>query len=339
MKAAVFRGAGRIEVIEVPEPVPERGEVLIRVHYCGICGSDMEAFHTGMYEPGLIIGHEFAGEVASVGEGVAHWEPGDRVTVNDAIPCGRCMPCTRGQGTLCDDLLMPGVTLNGGMAEFLAVPERAVHQLPEGVSMRQGALDEPLAIALHAVRSSKVRSGEKVLVMGTGTIGLLVIQCARLAGAGEVYASEVNPFHAALAKKVGASEVFDPGVQNLAVELGSCTGGDGPGVIFTCTGAASAMEEAVTLVAKGGQIMVVGLGVEPMSVDFLTVVLHELEIRGSYLGYEEFPDAIDCISQGRVEVNALISHEITLDEVVDKGFKVLDDPGRGAVKVLVKLMD
>lgn len=339
MKAAVFQGAGRIEVIEVPEPMPEPGEVLIRVHYCGICGSDMEAFHTGMYELGLIIGHEFAGEVVSVGEGVENWAPGDRVTVNDALPCGVCSSCVRGQGTLCDDLLMPGITLNGGMAEFVAVPERAVHRLPEGVSMRQGALVEPLAVALHAVRSSKVRSGEKVLVMGAGTIGLLVIQCACLTGAGEVYVSEVNPFHAALAKELGASEAFDPGKHNLAVDLGSRTGGEGPAVIYTCTGAASAMEEAITLVAKGGQIMVVGLGVEPMAVDFLTVVLHELEIRGSYLGYEEFPDAIDCISQGHVEVDALISHEIGLEEVVDKGFKVLDDPGKGAVKVLVNLIE
>ena len=187
MRAAVFRGAGRVEVCNVPMPDVGSGEVLVQVHYCGICGSDLEAFHTGMYEPGLIIGHEFAGEVAQVGEAVDGWSVGDLVTTDDAIPCGRCPYCRQGQPTLCESLLMPGVTLDGGMAEHVVLPAKALHRLPEGVSTRQGALVEPLAVALHGVRRSALRAGEQVLVMGAGPIGLLTLQCAVLGGAAQVY--------------------------------------------------------------------------------------------------------------------------------------------------------
>ncbi len=337
MRAAVFRGAGHLEVLDVSVPKVGSNDVLVQVHYCGICGSDVEAYHTGMYEPGLIIGHEFAGGVVAVGERVDTWGVGDRVTVNDAIPCGRCVQCRQDQPTLCEDLLMPGVTLNGGMAEYAVIPARALHGLPEGVSTRQGALVEPLAVALHGVRRSALRSDDRVLVMGAGPIGLLILQCALLAGAREVHVSEVDPTRAALAMQLGASSVLNPERQNLAAELTSRSGGEGPAVIYVCTGAAAALEDAVTLVGRGGQVLVVGLGVEPVGADFLTLVLHELDIRGSYLGYEEFPDALDSIAQERVDVETLVSHEIGLEDIVERGFQILDTRDAGAVKVLVKL--
>jgi (R,R)-butanediol dehydrogenase/meso-butanediol dehydrogenase/diacetyl reductase len=338
MKAAEFHGAGQVEVVDVPMPDIGAEEVLVRVHYCGICGSDLEAYHTGMYEPGMVIGHEFAGEIVQLGEKVKIWAKGDRVTVNDAIPCGRCGPCRQNRPTLCDDLVMPGITLNGGMAEYTVIPARALHKLPERVSMRQGALVEPLAVALHCVRRSALHSGDEVLVMGAGTIGLLTAKCARLAGAREVYVSEVDPARASLAEQFGASAVLDPGRHNLAVEMASRCGDRGPAVVYVCTGARSAFEDAMTLVAKGGQIMLLGLVVEPAAGDFFTLVLHELDIRGSYLGYEEFPEALDLLAQGKVDVESLITHEIGLHEVVSRGFKVLDRADTGVVKVLVRMI-
>jgi len=163
MKAAIFRGARHIEVAEVPTPEPGPGEALARVHCCGICGSDLEAYQTGMYEPGLVIGHEFAGEVASVGEGVHGWAVGDRVTADNVLPCGQCWFCLHGQPILCQEILSPGITLDGGMAEYVRLPVQLLHRLPEGVSTRQGALVEPLSIAVHGVCSSALRPGERVL--------------------------------------------------------------------------------------------------------------------------------------------------------------------------------
>ena len=336
-KAAVFHGAGQVEVADVPVPEVGADDVLVKVHYCGICGSDLEAYHTGMYEPGMVIGHEFAGEIVQVGEKVKIWAKGDGVAVNDAIPCGRCGPCRQNRPTLCDDLLMPGITLNGGMAEYAVIPARAIHKLPKGVSTRQGALVEPLAVALHGVRRSALQSGDEVLVIGAGTIGLLTAKCALLAGAREVYVSEMDPTRTSLAAQFGASAVFDPGQHNLAVEMASRCGDGGLAVVYVCTGACSALEEAITLVAKGGQIMLLGLVVEPTAGDFFTLVLHELDIRGSYLGYEEFPEALDLLAQGQVDVESLITREIGLEEVVSGGFQVLDRANKGMVKVLVKM--
>src|SRR5512139_2815615 len=177
MQAAVFRGAEEIEVAEVPQPELEGDEVLIRVAYCGICGSDLEAFQTGMYEPGMIIGHEFSGTIAALGSRVAGWQIGDRVVVSDVLACGECAPCRQGRLDACASLTMIGVTHDGGMAEYAKIAARALHHLANNITLQQGALVEPLSVALHGVRRSRLKAGDDVLIMGAGPIGLLTLQC------------------------------------------------------------------------------------------------------------------------------------------------------------------
>ncbi len=337
MKAAVFRGAEEVEVAEVPQPELEPDEVLIRVGYCGICGSDIEAYHTGMYEPGLIIGHELSGTIAALGHGVTGWQVGDRVVVSDALACGECVPCRQGRLDACASLTMIGVTHNGGMAEYTKIAARALHRLPAHVSLRQGALVEPLSVAVHGIRRSRLKAGDDVLITGAGPIGLLALQCARLAGARRVIVSEVDPTRAALAERLGAAAVLNPSRQNLSVALADFTDGLGPEVIFICTGAPAPFRDAVSLVRKGGQIFVLGVCVEPVEMDFMSVVLSDLCIEGSLAGRAEVPAAVDFIAQGRVEVEALISHEIALDDIVSQGFQPLSAPGSGAIKILVRL--
>lgn len=337
MKAAVFRGVGRIEIADLPVPEPGPGEVVIKVHYCGICGSDIDAYEVGTYEAGLVIGHEFAGEIVSTGRRVYGLEVGDLVAVNGIVPCGLCYFCRHGMGGQCEDVVQPGVSHNGGMAEYAKVPAPAVCRLPEEVTTRQAVLTEPLGNALHAVRLSALKPCDRVLVMGAGPIGLLTLQCARLAGARAVYVSEVNPARAALAGQLSATAVFDPTQDNLFVALDELTDGLGPDVIFVCAGVPAAIEDAITLVRKGGQIVVVGICEEPVTADFMTVVLSEVSIKGSYGGYEEVPVALDFIAQGRVDVESLISHEIALEDVVEQGFEVLTHPPHEAVKIVVKM--
>ncbi len=337
MKAVVVRGIRHFEVADVPMPEPGAGEVLIRVGYCGICGSDMEAYHTGMYAPGLIVGHEFAGVIAEVGPGVADWRPGDRVVVNDAIPCGECRPCREGRLDACESLYMIGVTHDGAMAEYCTAPVRGVHRLPDGVSLRRGALVEPLSVALHGVHRSRLKPGDRVLVMGAGPIGLLTLQCALLAGARLVAVTEVDPARAALARTLGAAIALDPTRDNVGVTLSALTDAQGPDVIYVCTGAPQPYRDAISLVRKGGQIFVLGLCVEPVEADFMSVALGDLCIEGSLAGRAQFAAAIDFVAQERVDVESLISHEIALDDAVDKGFKFLDTPNNGAVKVLVRI--
>lgn len=337
MKAAVFRGIGEIEIAEVPIPRPQEGEVLIRVGYCGICGSDLEAYHTGMYEPGLIIGHEFAGTIAALGEGVTGWQVGERVVVNDALPCMNCRPCRDGLLDRCENMTMIGVSHDGGMAEFVAAPALSLLHLPDGVTLRQGALAEPLAVALHGVRRSRLKAGDHVLVMGAGPIGLFTLQCALLAGARTVTVTEVNPTRAALAAHLGATAVLDPARDHVGLALAEVTGGYGPDVVYICTGAPAPYREAISLVRKGGQIFIIGLCLEAVETDFMSVALGELSIEGSFLARAEFPAALDFIAQRRVNVEALVSHEVSLEEAVSGGFARLEAPDTGAVKILVRI--
>ncbi|MCS7281974.1 MAG: galactitol-1-phosphate 5-dehydrogenase [Anaerolineae bacterium] len=337
MKAAVFRGIGQIEVTDVPMPELEPGEVLIRVAYCGICGTDLEAFQTGMYEPGLILGHEFSGTVVEIGPGVTGWRVGDRVVVGDLIPCGQCRACRTGNLTACENIYMIGVTHNGGMAEYVKAPAVGLHRLPDEVNLRQGALVEPLTVALHGVRRSRLKPGDRAVVMGAGPIGLLTLQCVRLAGARSVIVTEVDPARAALAARLGATVVLNPREDNLSVSLSELTDGLGPDVIFICTGAPDPFAEAISLVRKGGQIFLLGLPIQPVEADFFSVVMGELSIEGSLAGWAEFPAAIDLIAQGRVDVEALVSHEIPLGDEVVEWFHRLSAPGSGAVKVLVRM--
>ncbi len=179
--------------------------------------------------------------------------------------------------------------------------------------------------------------GDYALVMGAGPIGLLTLQCALLAGARRVVVTEVDPTRAALAGQLGATAVVDPTRDNVGVALSGITGGQGPDVVYICTGEPGPYRDAISLVRRGGQIMVLGLCVEPVDFEFFSVVLNDLSIEGSLAGRAEFPAAIEFIAQGRVDVEALITHEISLDEVVSKGFNPLSQPGSGAVKILVRI--
>jgi 2-desacetyl-2-hydroxyethyl bacteriochlorophyllide A dehydrogenase len=337
MKAAVYGGIGQVEVVDVPRPEPGPGEVLIRVGYCGICGSDVEAYQCGMYEPGLIPGHEFAGTLAELGPGVAGWAVGDRVVIDNILPCGECLPCQEGRLDACESLTTLGVTHDGALAEYCAVAARALKRLPDEVTLRQGALVEPLAVVLHGMRRSRLKVGDRVLVMGAGPIGLLALQCARLAGARAVAVTEVEPARAALACRLGAAAVLNPVRENVGLALAGLTGGQGPDVVFVCTGAPAPFADAVSLVRKGGQICLLGMCPEPVVMDFMSVVMNELCIEGNFLGRAQVPAAVDLIAQRRVDVDSLVTHEIELHQVASHGFEPLSAGGSTAVKILVRI--
>ncbi len=337
MQAAVFRAAGQIEIGEVPRPQPGSDEALIRVAYCGICGSDLEAYQTGMYEPGIIIGHELSGTIEAVGTAVTGWSGGDRVVVNDAIPCGECAPCREGRLDACESLTLIGITHNGGFAEYTTISARGLHRVPDAVSLRQAALVEPLAVALHGLTKSRLKPGDHALVMGAGPIGLMVLQCARLAGARTVAVTEIDPARAACAALLGAARVLDPRRENVGLALADLTDHRGPDVIYVCTGAPEALEAAVSLARKGGQIFILGVCVQPVPADFMSVAMSELCIEGSFAGRSGFPASIDFIAQGRVKVDPLISEEIALDQLLTRGFDRLTTEGSGAIKILVRI--
>ncbi len=337
MLAAVFRGAGDIDVVELPDPVPGPGEVLLQVKACGICGSDVGAYKTGMYEPGIVIGHEIAAEVLEVGPGVEGWAPGDRATVNGVIPCGRCYFCRHGRPSLCEEVLMPGVNMNGGMATRMKAPAGALHHIPESVDDHAACLIDPLANVLHGIRRSRFKPGDRALVLGGGPIGLLTVQCLKLAGARAVYLSEPSPPRRRAGGSVGADAVFDPLAENLYIRLDELTEGEGVDFVFECAGVPATLKEAPMLVRKGGQVVILGICEEPVESDFMTVVLNEVEILGSYCGPEEYPAAITYLARGQVNPQSVISHVIPLEDLVSKGFEALAAPMPEPLKVVVEM--
>ena len=245
MKAARLKGPRDIVLEEIPVPEISDDEVLVEVKYCGICGTDLHAFQAPGFLPvGTFLGHEFSGVLAKVGNKVEGWKPGDRVVVVPAYSCGECYACKHGFPEICERTMesigcFTDEGMPGGFTKFVRVPipQRRLYSLPEEVSFEEGALVEPLATSLHAVRISAFSPGDQAMVLGAGAIGLGVISFLKNAGAGLIIATEVNAKRAELANKLGADHVFNPQkVSNLQEEVLRITNGLGVNQVFDCSG-------------------------------------------------------------------------------------------------------
>ncbi|MBW2638186.1 MAG: alcohol dehydrogenase catalytic domain-containing protein, partial [Deltaproteobacteria bacterium] len=249
MKAAVWYGKEDIRIENIPEPSVGAGQVKIRIEACGICGSDLHEYASGPFiiparphpltgrEGGpIILGHEFSGEVAEVGEGVTKVQPGDRVTVNPLIYCGECHYCRKGNHLLCSKLATVGFAWDGAFAEYGVFPEYSILKLPDSVTYEMGACVEPLAVAVHAVNRSGLKIGDNVVVIGAGPIGLLVQQACKVAGAGKVFVSEPMKARIKTAEKMGANAVLNPAEVDIGKEIASLTDGLRADIAFDCVG-------------------------------------------------------------------------------------------------------
>lgn len=337
MKAVVFEGIREIQVKDVPEPSLGSTDVMVKPKFVGICGSDISAWEYGMYEPGLILGHEFSGEVVEVGEDVTRWKKGDRVVPNSVLPCGKCEFCLKQKFSICDDMQMIGISMDGGLAELVAIPQDMLHRLPDAIDFKMGALVEPLSIAVHGFNRIDFTPGESVLVLGTGPIGVFGIHLAKLRGASVVYASEIRSTRLEMAKKAGADGVINPSKESLALRIESLTNGVGVDVVVECTGASGPSSESFQLVKRGGTILVLGISEEPVEVDFMRGVLNELNVQFSYLGYAEFPEAIRFLAEGLFDPSPMITRIISMDQLTDDEFEALTRSDNQDVKVLVKV--
>ena len=326
MKAAVFMGQEDVQVLNVPKPPIRADEVLIRVAFCGICGSDITAYKTGNYVVGLTIGHEFSGTIEKVGSKVENLTVGDKVTGCDVIPCGRCSFCLSGKPSLCESMEMPGVTINGAFAEFIKLPAWVVYKLPEKLSLLDASLIEPLACVLHAIELSSFKSSDSVLIQGAGPLGVLTLETLKKSGAGKIMVAEISDGRKKLAQDLGADIVIDPTEENLPVLIERQTNGLGVDVLFDTAGVPETLSQNFTLVRKGGEIMVVGITEESTPSDFFTIVLNELTIKGVYCGFNEFPSAIEMLSKGLISVGKIVTSVIELEEIDKKGFKPLMKP-------------
>ena len=314
MKAAVWHNMKDIRIEDVPEPNPGEGQVKVKVKACGICGTDIHEYSHGPFlipvkphpltgrSGSVILGHEFSAEVVEPGEGVTRFQVGDRVTANALVFCGECFYCKRGQFNMCVKLGATGAAADGGFAEYVVVEDYQLFKLGDAVTDDIGTFVEPLACAVRAVKRSRLTLGDSAAIIGAGPIGLLVMDVCLAAGASQVYVIEPMKKRRELAKKLGATEVFDPGETNPGKEIAKLTDGLRANVAFECVGNQAAFNTAVTTTGRRGMICVAGLSAKPIEVPFIRLWGHEKEITFSS-GYEdEFPAAIALLADKRVDV-------------------------------------
>ncbi len=337
MKAAVYEGPYQIKVKKVDIPVPKKGEALIRIKYAGICGSDIHVYrgHHPRRKSNTILSHEFVGEIAAMhNEETSTLKIGDRVAVEPTLYCACCKPCRSGSYNVCETVGIYGIDKDGGMAEYIAVPLHTLYPIPGELNLAHAALIEPLAVALHAVRKSRVQVGCQTLVLGGGPIGSLVAAVCRVAGASYVAVSEVNPYRLSVLNEMGVIAV-DPAEADLKEFVLDGTGGQGLDVVFEAAGVEKTLEQASSLVNRQGQIMIVTTASKITAFDLQTVCYSELNVVGcrTYTS-GDFKAAIALLSSHQIHVEPLISKVYPLEEA-SRAMKHADE-GREAMKILVR---
>jgi L-iditol 2-dehydrogenase len=308
-----------LEIADLPVPVPGAGDVLVRVAACGICGSDVHGYDgsSGRRIPPVVMGHEAAGTVAALGEDVGNFSKGDRVTFDSTIYCGACPHCVGGAFNLCDHREVLGVSCRdyrraGAFAEFVVVPARTVYRLPETLSFEEAAMLEAVSVALHAVSLVPIVPDSAALVVGAGTIGLLLLQALRVAGCSRVFISDVDPTRLERAQELGATGTFI-GAESTQQVL-QATKGIGVDVAVEAVGINATVTAAIDGVRKGGVVILVGNVSPEVTLPLQKVVTRQIRLQGSCASAGEYPRAIDLMSSGAIGVKRMISAVASLEE-------------------------
>lgn len=335
MRAAVYRERGRLDVEERPLPQLGPHEVLLRVSHCGVCGSDLHMVMEGWGRPDSIGGHEYSGRIAALGSEVRGWQLGEPVVGGPEPGCGACDYCRSRRPGLCRARSSPGVHgFQGAFAEYTKVDEAQLLRLPEGLSLREAALAEPLAVALHAIGLAGARPGARVLVTGAGPIGALSVAALRARGVEDVRVSEPLPARRELALKLGAARVLEPGELELP-GMPFARVEDPCDVVLECSGHPDAFHAALAQLVPGGRLAIVGSGMRRPRLDTNRILLNELLVTGAYC-YDEngVADALELLASGRLPTRRLIEAEDVALEGLGEAMRGLVE-GRLAAKVMV----
>ncbi len=370
MKALVLTAPSEFNYdLDFPEPTAAAGEVLVKVQACGICGSDIHGMdgRSGRRQMPIVMGHEAAGEIIALGEGVSGWNIGERVTFDSTEYCGECDECKAGFVNLCPNRKVLGVSpgeyrRHGCFAEKIALPTRILYRIPDTLSYEKAAFAEPVSIALHAVNLAdgvevgeafttmesscgdescegcecdEEANGGTAVVVGAGLIGLLVIQALKARGWEKVIAVDLDDSRLELARKLGAAEVFNAKQEGLAMHIREICGGDGADASFEVVGAGAPLDLAIRSVCKGGQVILIGNLQPNTPFPLQEVVTRQLTIKGSCSCAGEYPEAIRRIEDGSIQVEPLLSAVVPLEEGAG-WFKRLYDNKEGLLKVVLQ---
>ena len=320
MKALLLSRYKHLEIAELPDPTPRQGEVLVSVAACGICGSDVHGYDgsSGRRIPPIVMGHEAAGTIAALGDGVKGFTAGDRVTFDSTIFCGACDNCRRGDVNLCDHREVLGVSCAefkraGAFAEYVAVPSRILYRLPENLSFAEAAMLEAVSVALHGVSLAQISTGCTALVVGAGMIGLLTLQALRASGCSRIFVTDLDGTRLKLALEVGATAALSSEA-DVVEQIMQLTEGAGVDVAIEAVGRNETVKAAIESVRKGGTVVLVGNISPEVTLPLQKVVTRQIRLQGSCASSGEYPRAIDLLASGAIQVASLITAIAPLQE-------------------------
>ena len=335
VRAAFCTAKETMEVRQTDDPTPGPGEVLLRVRQCGICGTDLHFYHGDLPQSPTSLGHEFSGEIAAVGEGVTRFSAGDRVAVEPVRSCRVCDYCRSGRYHLCKSRILIGSYYNGALADYIAVPEYALYTLPDTVDFEVGALTEPLAVAVHGVHIVGLKARERVLVLGSGTIGLFSVLVARHFGASEIIATYRHEQQGRAALAMGATSIVHDGetdgIKKFRMDV----------VVETIGGRQPTLTQALNLVRYGGRVSVLGLFTQPVQVDALSLMRNEITVAGGITycrpGLQsDFDVALGILAADPERARRIITHRFALEDAPD-AFATAADKSSGSLKVHIQV--
>lgn len=337
MKAAVVVATEQVEIQDIPVPAHGDDEVLIKVRVAGVCGSDLHLFKGthAFRKPPAILGHEVAGDVVRIGRNVTRFKIGDRVTVEPHQGCGECEFCQRGLVNLCPDKKVPGTPAwIGTFVEYFNAPQAAVYKLDDTTSYEIGVLAEPLAVAVHALERASDESRESVVILGTGTIGMLCQVAAREMGYKTIITTDPEPFNRKTSSELGATAALDPLAEDVAAKVRALTGGRGADLALVCAGAPNILDQASACVRRRGEIGLVAMITRPVPFSCYGVVFNEQSIYGA-ITYEasDFLKAVEMVNGG-VDLSAFVTHRLRLEQS-QQALQTLNERKEGVIKVTV----
>lgn len=342
---AILVTPGTMRIQEAPVPVPGEDEILLKVEYVGICGSDIHGFESGPFIPPsdpnqkIGLGHECAGTIAAVGAKVTKFKVGDRVNIEPGVPCGKCRFCLSGHYNICPDVdfLATQPNYRGALTNYITHPEAFTYKLPDNMSTMEGALVEPAAVGVHAAMEAEVKPGKKIVILGAGCIGLMTLQACRSMGATEIIVVDVIEKRLNMAKHLGAAYTINGKEEDAVVRTHELFGPWGADIVFETAGNPVTARQTTQLVARGGQIMIVGTVPGDTPINFLSIN-REVKIQTVFRYANNYPMTIEAIASGRFDVTSMVTDIYDYHEV-QRAFEESLSRKAEIIKGVIKMED
>ncbi|WHX47946.1 NAD(P)-dependent alcohol dehydrogenase [Paenibacillus woosongensis] len=342
-RAAFMTGLKQMEIREIPVPEPKEKEVLVKLEYVGICGSDVHYYEHGkigdfIVNGDFILGHECAGTVVAIGKGVKQLQVGDRVALEPGVTCGQCEFCKSGRYNLCPDVeFLATPPYHGCFENYIAFPENMAFKLPNSITTREGALVEPLSVGMHAAKQGGVTLGSSVVILGAGCIGLTTLLASKAFGAIDITVVDVIPKRLDKALELGATRVINAAEMDAVKLIDELTDGEGVDVVMETAGAVKTVQQTAYMVKRGGTVVLVGMAPQDIiEYNFAKLLGKEAEIKTVFRYRNIYPQAIKAMDEGLIDVSGIVTHEYSFDEIAE-AFDVNINRKNDVVKIIIKI--